>query len=304
MLLKEVIERINQFDDKTQAALQTIIAALNKLDNDNNVMLKEILEAVLSGNKIAVENQDILKAISDKIDSLKPGDNEAEIYLLKEILQKIVELTAQEKAMDRDTQALIKDLINKFNEFDKNIQQTLAVIIEKMDKLGENGKAALEELLKAIKENTTVAKGTYELVKALLDKVDKLGAKADTIIEVIGIIGTGQNVDLSKIEEMLAALLEQEKANQKIFNDINSKLNLISVTLQGFAAQVDASNSKVLEKLQEILDKIPGGCTCTHETLDITVLIEKLDKIIEEIKKDPKNEGILGDLGELENMLG
>lgn len=281
-LLKEILAKVTEgvqqdkdMNEQTQTLLKAILSGLENFNTDNTTLLKEIIERI---GKFDEKTQVALQTIIAGLGKLGDTGN----ALLNKILNEVIQN----------------------NKITMENQDVLIKILEKLDKFGENGKAALEELLNAIKENTTVAKGTYELVKALLDKVDKLGAKADTIIEVIGKIGTGQNVDLSKIEEMLAALLEQEKANQKIFTDINSKLNLISVTLQSFADQIDANNKAVLAKLQEILDKIPDGCKCTHETLDITVLLEKLDKIIEEIKKDPKNEGILGDLGELENMLG
>ena len=192
----------------------------------------------------------------------------------------------------------------KYNEaLDGKTHALLLAILENIQGLGDSGKAALDKILDAINKNSEIAQGTQDLVKELLGKVDKLGDKADKIIETIANIGVGEKVDLSKIESMLADLLAQEKANGQIFNNLDAKLALIEVSLEALKKHEMANDPAVLKKLQEILDKIPAGCDCTHESLDITVIIEKLQEIIDKMD-DPNNEGILGDLGNLDDILG
>ena len=276
-------------DGKTQEILLTIVDKMDKLDA-NDKMQFEYMDKVIAiiehymqqDQVIDGKTQEILLTIVDKIDNLDTSD-ETVNKLLEKILATVEKFMQNEQTMDA------KD------------QELMMTIIEKMDKLGNAGQEALLKLLEAIDRNTKVAEGTQILVKELLEKADKLGVKADKIIETLANMSTGGNVDLSEIETMLADILAQQKANGNILTSQEAKLALIEVTLQAFMKQEAANDAAVQKKLQEILDKIPAGCNCGN--VDLTVIINKLDKIIENMK-DGKNEGILGDLGNLEDLLG
>ena len=58
-------------------------------------------------------------------------------------------------------------------------------------------------------------------------------------------------------------------------------------------------NEETKSILLAILAKIPAGCNCEH--VDLTVILEKLDIIIQNIQNNPggNHEGILDDLDDL-----
>jgi hypothetical protein len=109
---------------------------------------------------------------------------------------------------------------------------------------------------------------------------------------------------LYDIKDILKDLLAQSKKNGEVLTDIDSKLSLISVTLNRLLTVVQSlgkGHEQLLAKLNEILAKIPDGCNCGN--IDLTVIINKLDQLIEAVKNnsndDKNHEGILEDLDDL-----
>lgn len=283
-MLQSILENIQNFNADTKELLLTVINKFDSLGADAKAILDKIYSALDKNNVISSQNQELLGQVVARLVILDKNDKEG-FDLLNKIWAQLQKSIEYNEALEGKTHAL------------------LHAILESIQNLSDNEKASLDKILDAINKNSEIAQGTQELVKELLGKVDKLGDKADKIIETIANIGVGEKVDLSKIEAMLADLLAQEKANGQIFNNLDSKLGLIEVTLEALKKHEMANDPEVLKKLQEILDKIPAGCDCTHETLDISVIVDKLQQIIDKMGDD-KNEGILGDLGNLDNILG
>ena len=122
------------------------------------------------------------------------------------------------------------------------------------------------KVLEKIDNNSMV---NEEALKAILEAINNLS------------IGSGGSVDLSKIEAMLAALLEATTENGDILTDINGKLDVINMTIKAATDEIknflgdkfDQNN----EYFQQIIDKIEnlGG-----QGYDDTKLLQKLDTIL------------------------
>ena len=126
--------------------------------------------------------------------------------------------------------------------------------------------------------------------------MDKLGDKADQIIDAIANISTGGNVDLSKVESMLADILAQEKTNGDILTSADAKAALVLVSLNGIKNAIQDGDKATQDKIQEVIDNMPESCKCDAK---LEVIIEKLQKIIDNGKND---ESIKGELEDLEDM--
>lgn len=179
----------------------------------------------------------------------------------------------------------------------------LNLISTKLSTLQKDDKEALEKILIAITTNTEVAKGTQGLVEEILAKLDRIGKDSSAILEIVSKIASNEPVDLSTIQDMLAKILAATQRNGTVLDSIEDKLNFVGVALEGIKDQIGEGNEKVLAKLQEILDKIPDGCNC--QALDLTVVINKLNEIIAKMEdsSNGNHEGILGDLGTLDDLL-
>ena len=84
------------------------------------------------------------------------------------------------------------------------------------------------------------------------------------------------------ITELLKAIKDDTAKNGETLVRIEDKLNLAAQTLNTILATVEGLGEDTKATLLKILAKIPDGCKC--EGVDLTVLIEKLDKIIVELQ--------------------
>lgn len=304
-LLKAILDAINNMNDNMATGMQAILAKLGDLSTENKALLEAILakmgdmdkanqdnfaailNAIAQGNKINAEGVKVLTAILNKLNKMDASTQAN--------FKAVIDMLVKGNNIDAEILNKLNQVLAKLDKIDAHQANFFAQVLAKFDKLNAGQQANLDKILDAINANTTVAKGTYELVAKLLDKVDKLGGKADEIIEVIANLSVGGNVDLSKIESMLEAILAQNKANGDTLLDIDSKIGVLALTVQGWMNQISDDNDEIKKLLKQILDKIPEGCHC--EPADLTVII----KILEEIrdKDGNKHEGILDDLDEL-----
>ena len=188
----------------------------------------------------------------------------------------------------------MKELIQKADKFGPEVIELLNAIIKNQGQMSEAGKEATNKILEAINNNTEVAKGTNVLVAEILANLQKLGDKADKIIEAIAAISTGESVDLSKIEALLEDLLAQEKANGEILASADAKVSLVLVVLEGIKNSIIDGNKVLADKIQEVIDNLPEGCECDVKLQEI---IELLQKILKE-----SNDESIKDFEDLENM--
>jgi hypothetical protein len=296
-LLQQILDKVTQgveenkdMDTKTNQLLQAILAKINCMDDKNAAALKKIIALITEGNTIGTNNGAVLNQILNALGSLNGNDDSAIRALLQQILDKVTQGV--------ETGSDIYTLLQNMDATNKDFY---LAILDKLDSLDNSQQASLNKILQAIQDNTKVAKGTQSLVQKILENLGKLGNKADAILDAISKISVGDKVDLSAIEQMLADLLDQTKKNGEVLTDIDSKLSLVSVTLTGLANQIGSGHEAILAKLNEILAKIPDGCKCTN--VDLTVIINKLDQLIESVKTNPNDdkthEGILDDLDSL-----
>lgn len=288
-----------------KALLEAILAKMGEMDAGNQANFAAILNAIAEGNQINAEGVKVLTAILNKLDKMDASTQAN----FKAVIDMLV------KGNDINTAILNKlnQVLAKLNKIDANQASFFAQVLANFDKLEAGQQANLDKILEAIanntsaiNQNTQVAKATYDLVAKLLANMDEL--KNDTnvnmsaILEAIANISVGGsgNVDLSTIEQLLRDLLKSSEMNNTVLTNIEAKLEAVSVTLGGIKVMLGEGHESIIKKLDEILAKIPNGCKC-----DITVIIAKLDELIEAIKKNPdddkKHEGILDDLEDLFN---
>ena len=328
-LLKAILENVNKFSKENKQNIMLLIESVKNLDasvanafaklfnkmdnigNDGQKLLNEILNQVINGNTINAKNGEILASILEAMSNIDTNNNPEVLDMLKNIWITLQEQIKQDQAMDekthsllqailanvqnfnKETTILLKELIQRADKFGPEVVELLNAIIKNQGQLSEAGKDATNKILEAINKNTEVAKGTNVLVAEILANLHKLGDKADSIIEAIAEIGTGENVDLSKIEAMLADLLAQEKANGEVLKSADAKASLILVTLEGIKNAVINGNNALADKIQEVIDNMPENCQCDVE---LKIIIELLQNILN------GNDESIKDLEDLENM--
>lgn len=336
-VLTAILNKLDKMDASTQANFKSVIDMLTKGNNINTEILAKMNQVLAKMDKMDANQANFFTQILAKFDQLDPGYAE----YFKQILDKLdtigstqIEffnnLLAKLDKIGPDYSDYFKQILSKFDKLSAeqadfynkilakldNVsgdqKEFFAQILAKFDGLEAGQQQSLDKILDAINDNTaainkntTVAKATYDLVAKLLDKIDELknnsNVNVSAILDAIANISTGGgNVDLSTVEKLLADLLKSSDANNKVLTNIEAKLEAVSVTLGGIKVLIEKlgdGQEKSLDLLQKILDKIPNGCKC-----DITVIVGKLDEIIESLKKgDGKHEGILDDLDDYFN---
>ncbi len=288
------IESNKEMDAKTQALLQSILDNIQNFNGDLKTAVDKILAKM---DQMSAENKVLLGDILNNVQNFN-ADMKSGFAAVIENMDK----------MSAENRAFFNKVLAKLDNMDDNAKAGLAMLIKQM---AENNtltemqlnklKQIMDKLDKAHEDDLKFHNQSIALLSELLSKIDKLGSKADAILDAIGNISLDVNVDLSTIEKMLADILAQSKANGDVLTSIESKLNLVAITLEGIKTQIEiqgGDNKAILEKLDQILAKIPDKCNCD---VKLQVIIEKLDNIIEEIKKGNKHEGILDDLEDMFN---
>ena len=300
-----VLAILKHIDTASAANINLLIKLINKVDtigsNDNesakilNQILAEIRIAIEQNKDVDSRTQALLQSILDNMQNFNADLKTA-----------VAQLLAKMDQMSAENREFCNQILSKLDNMDDNAKAGLAMLIKQM---AENNtlsemqlnklKVIIDKLDNASEADQKFYNQAIALLSELLSKVDKLGDKADSILAAIGNISLDANVDLSTIEKMLADILAQSKANGDVLTSIDSKMNLVAITLEGIKSQLEemgGDHKAIIARLDAILAKIPEGCKCDAS---LTVIIEKLDKIIQEIKNGNNHEGILDDL---ENM--
>lgn len=274
ILLQSILDNIQNFNGDLKAAVAQIIAKMDQLSDENKILLGDIL------NNIQNFNDDMKTGFANVINNMDK--------------------------MSEENRAFFEQILAKIDKLDDNAKKGLAMLINQMATSNTLNQMQLDRLNKLIakleqahQDDLKFYNQAIALLSELLSKVDNLGDKADTIIDVIGNISIDADVDLSTIENMLKQILDQSKANGDVLTSIDGKMNLLAITLEGIKTQIEqlsGDNEAILKKLDEILAKIPDKCNCNVE---LKIIIEKLETIIEEVKKGNNHEGILDDLDDL-----
>lgn len=268
-LLQTIIENQDKLKGSLETGISAILAKLDKMDDSMKKGFTNIINHIVKGNNIDAQILAKLTQVLEKLDNMSKTDKAAYTAILNAIQNIDVgdnsELSAQLSA--------ILDAINNGNSVTA---------------------AQLEELRKLIAENNEIARGTREAVDKLGENMD---ANQKAILEKL----KAGNASLDEIKELLQGIQTGVTNNTVQLTEINDKLSLAGAVINNILTRVNGLKDETKALLLQILAKIPNGCTCT--TVDLSVLLDKLDKILDALKKDcadgkedENHEGILENL--------
>ena len=294
-----------------EASNKTQDDILNELSNGHDEIrayLENILNAINNGNEIDANTNKILSQLLEKVGNIESGDSEI-LAMLEKIFAFVQESIDNNNEMDEKTYALLETLVKSVQEGNAANAKFYEAILNKLDGLEGVMKDYLKNILDAVNANGTISEDIRNLTQKVLEQINN-HAVADNdalkaILEAINnlSVGSGGNVDLSKIEEMLAALLKQTAENGDILTDINGKLDVINMTIKAATDEIknllgdkfDQNN----EYFKQIIDKLEG---LGGEGYDDTELLEKLDTILNilgNINNNTNKDDLLAKLDEI-----
>ena len=307
-MLEMAINQQNNSDSELQDSLQTLISSVNAILES----LQKILDKVNAGTELSAENNKLLAQLLEMVGNINTETDPAITNLLEKIFTMLEMAINQQNNSDSKLQDLLQTLIDKVDAFMQGSQtadektlklletlidsvnagnaanaQFYETILNKLDGLEAVIKDYLMNILDAVNKNGEISEDIRNLTQKVLEQINS-HAVADNdalkaILEAINnlSVGTGGNVDLSKIEEMLAALLKQTEENGNLLTDINGKLDVINMTIKAATDEIknllgdkfDQNN----EYFKQIIDKLEGFGS---EGYDDTELLQKLDTIL------------------------
>ena len=307
-MLEMAINQQNNSDSELQDSLQTLISSVNAILES----LQKILDKVNAGTELSAENNKLLAQLLEMVGNINTETDPAITNLLEKIFTMLEMAINQQNNSDSKLQDLLQTLIDKVDAFmqcsqtadEKTLKlletlidsvnagnaqnaQFYETILNKLDGLEAVIKDYLMNILDAVNKNGEISEDIRNLTQKVLEQINS-HAVADNdalkaILEAINnlSVGTGGNVDLSKIEEMLAALLKQTEENGNLLTDINGKLDVINMTIKAATDEIknllgdkfDQNN----EYFKQIIDKLEGFGS---EGYDDTELLQKLDTIL------------------------
>lgn len=280
--------------DNITALLQKINANVVKNGEDGKKLGDQIL------NYIAAVGFETNQNFSKLLDAVNNGN-----VKLDDIKELITQLTTQVKQNGEDGKKLGKEILDAINKYGVDMNTNFVAVLEAINK-GVAGADSLRDLLEKV-----------------LEKQDK---NTKAIIEAIGNIkvGSGGTVDLSSIKKMLAELLKQSQKNGNILSNIDAKTDVIATTTKSILEALNKEFGKNDERYKNINNLLTIIANKNSGNGNDKVLLEKLDKILQELKDikdaiknhkveinlDPieveckcncgkNHEGILGDLNDI-----
>ncbi len=265
-----ILDKLGQMSEDDKKAVAAILAKLDKMDDNVKNGFGNVLKLVAEGNKISSK---ILAKLSVAVDELGTMNetNKAGFNAVLNAIQNIGDINAN-----------------------PNLEEALAAILDAINKNTAVTSAQLEELRKLIVENNKIAQGTQDAVNALK------GSMEEQHKAILDKLGKG-NASLVEIKSLLEGIKTGVGNNTALLTDINDKLNFAGTVLNNILANVTNIKDETKALLLQILAKIPNGCTCTAP--DLSAIIDLLNKIVEELQKDPQDtnndqshEGVLNDL--------
>lgn len=285
--LSAFVKQEGDMDEKTHSLLHTIISNQNKMSEE----AKENVAKILA--KLDKMDDSMKKGFTNVINHIVKGNN-----IDAQILAKLTQVLEKLDNMSKTDKAAYTAILNAIQNIDVGDNSELSAQLEAILDAINNGNsvtaAQLEELRKLIAENNKIAKGTQ-------DAVNKLNTQmAEDHKAILAKLKDG-NASLDEIKKLLQGIQTGVDNNTVQLTEINDKLSLAGAVINNILANVAGLKDETKALLLQILAKIPNGCTCT--TVDLSVLLDKLDKILDALKKDcadgkedENHEGILKDL--------
>lgn len=277
-----VLAKLDGMTAEQKAFFNAVLAKLGDMDDAEKAAFEKLLAAIEKNTAVSEKTFEVANKILEAMDKDANGDYSD---ILNKILEKLgtingggvssTDLTKVESLLEAILAKIDKSIDNQDKMAADNLE-FYNTLLAKLDGMKGDQAEAFESLLEAIKENTEVAKGTFEVANKILAALSKLGDKADEAINVLKNLSTGGDCNF-KPEDMKA---------------------FIEAVVKGLKDTYTAGNEKLLAKLDEILNKIPEGCKCDHSEL-----LAKLEIIITKMEKpdsgDNSHEGIVGDLEDI-----
>lgn len=285
---KEALDEIQKILGSINSKLDTIIGKLDEAikkfedrDDETKAQLTEIKNLLKQNNSISAGNYELLESLLINMNKLCTSDQV--MSALNEIASIMKSYMAQDKEMDEETNALLKEALNYIAAVGFEMNRNFSALIQQIKNGNYDGKldelsSLLAELTKLVSDHnedsmalgdkvlnyiaalgfdmnknfTAVinainngTKGT-ESLKSLLEKVlDNQNKNTKSILEAIGNINIdGSQIDLSSIEAMMKELAAQAKTNGNILTSINGKLDAINLTADAINAKIEAEAKK------------------------------------------------------------
>ena len=281
--LDQILQNQTDINKKMDLVMDFVAEIIAKL-GDNGVKLgniENLINAFMKQYNIDSSKKDELLA---KILNAITGGNANISKYLSSILAKL----GQNNDKTDTTNALLMKLINLVTQLGKDQSRYAEMILEYIDKMGFDMNNNFNAILNAI----NLGNAASEDIKKLLEKILKnQDANTEKILEALGKISTNlDKIDLSSIEKMLAALLEQAKKNGNILANIDAKTDLLNVTTKSILEALEKEFGKNDDRYKNIMNILTvisnkAGSKDDKELLDkLDKILQKLDEIKDAIK--------------------
>ncbi|KAL4657205.1 putative leucine-rich repeat-containing protein DDB-G0290503 [Arapaima gigas] len=321
-LLKELERKINQMEDKSDDdsklvlkifALETMIRDITKqVSNQTSPKIITELEA-----KLEAKN----KELQQTLEKLKARKNENSKMLVEIVeLEKTVD-TLQKQAVNQNTIAQIAEMQTQMAKKDEEYKQLkrncnaaqreLQETRDELDRKISANSRLMEQIneLKKLLESTNQAQTSTEIAvlkNELEKKIDELKVQADdnsklvlqiyTLQSQVKTLQTGSSTRIKELQQLLKQKSEQLKEKNKqleMKTDLNSKLVLQILELQGIIYDLEKGGTNGTNRLFEVLGQLEEKIDQMEEKPeDDTKLVLKifaLQNIIKELVKQSAN---------------
>ena len=268
-------ELLAQGYDKKELAAK-FSAQLDVLINQNseaNGHLKDIKE-ILGEHTKALDklNQNDTEglALADKIFVKLTELADKGIQVDPEVKQLLVSILQNIQNFNADSKAALLEIINKLDTYGADTKGLLLTIIDNQSRLLTQGATMSAELQASIKNSTdailsaiasgkTVAQGTFDTVNKIYAAINK--------------INTPQiDIDTTKIEQLLASLLDSVNTSIKNNQAYNEKTHALIQTvidkIDGLSAVTTQNNEDVVNAINKLGGKVDAGTQVSTSILD------------------------------------
>ena len=272
--MKALIEQLLNQAVKNGDTQVNILNKLSEIEKSN----KSDGEKLAAMLKLLGDIKTILQGVADDLKAHFKNDAKVNQYLETIIKNQEGQKEEQTKTNEvlQQIYTLVEKLGTKGDALGKEILNYIAAVGFEMNR---NFTAVLE----AINKGVAGADSLRDLLEKVLEKQDK---NTKAIIDAIGNIkvGPGGAVDLSSIEKMLAELLKQSQKNGDILSNIDAKTDVIATTTKSILEALNKEFGKNNERYKNINNLLTIIANKNSGNGNDKVLLEKLDKILQELK--------------------
>ena len=301
--IKKALDQINkgvQSGNIQQATTNRLLQSLLILAQKCSAELKSQIGELIKKLGEISEKQDLTNEQLEQLNATSAHTNELiEKYgekgeqFAKELYQAILTL---DEDMNNNYSTLTDEVIKNGDKIDTTNQlleqnnvlaQQNKVLARKIFRylttFGLNMSTQLNQILIALNTGTQTSAALQSALDRILDAIEQMDAnqqeRANKILDAIANIEVqGGTVDLSTVEEMLADLLAETRANGNILTDIDAKLDVANITITAIKEKMETEYGKNdirYTNMMNLLNALKGKI----DNFDDATLLEKLDLI-------------------------